>query len=125
MLLHALQNASDASCSSKIDVYHRLSRYAWFKATVKASRHRDSAACTSGRGNTSRTDGKNKRQNKVRMDQKAYACGTAPKRILVWAVSKEGATRLILMGTATLSCTVFPEVQHQKRRPYHQFRSQG
>lgn len=41
-LRHALQNASDACCSSSVEVYQRLSpsSHVCFKATTKASRHR-------------------------------------------------------------------------------------
>lgn len=40
--LHALQNSSDASCSSRVEAYQRFSRpsEAWFRAMMKASRHR-------------------------------------------------------------------------------------
>lgn len=41
-LLRALQNSSDASSSSIVDVYHRFfpPSHAWLKATTKASTHR-------------------------------------------------------------------------------------
>lgn len=73
--LHALQNSSDARCSSKVEAYQRLfpPSHAWLSATTKASRHRRPPVLHVYRICTTRKSARSMpRQHRVEVNDRVY-----------------------------------------------------